>query len=231
MVKDMSLESKNLDYKQKLIRSFGRTKSRKLSDHKNFLLENIYDSYKISHIDKNISKNCLEIGFGFGDFIFNKAKQNPAINFYGCEPHLNGIVNLLGMLEKEPLNNLKITNQDIRIFINNFPDNFFEKIYILFPDPWPKYKHFKRRLIDKNFLDQILFPKLKNNGKIIIATDHDSYKTWILSHILQSVKFKWLATSKTSWKTFTNDWIVTKYQKKAIAEGREPILIEIENHD
>ena len=231
MVKDMSLESKNLDYKKKLIRSFGRTKSRKLSDHKNFLLENIYDSYKISHIDKNISKNCLEIGFGFGDFIFNKAKQNPEVNFYGCEPHLNGIVNLLGMLEKAPLNNLKITNQDIRIFINNFPDNFFEKIYILFPDPWPKYKHFKRRLIDKNFLDQILFPKLKNDGKIIIATDHDSYKTWILSHILQSVKFKWLATSKTSWKTFPNDWIVTKYQKKAIAEGREPILIEIENHD
>ncbi len=231
MVKDMSLESKNLDYKQKLIRSFGRTKSRKLSDHKNFLLENIYDSYKISHINKTISKNYLEIGFGFGDFIFNKAKQNPEINFYGCEPHLNGIVNLLGMLEKEPLGNLKITNQDIRIFINNFPDNFFEKIYILFPDPWPKYKHFKRRLIDKNFLDQILFPKLKNNGKIIIATDHDSYKTWILSYILQSVKFKWLATSKTSWKIFSDDWIVTKYQKKAIAEGREPILIEIKNHD
>ena len=231
MVKDMSPESQNLDYKQKLIRSFGRTKSRKLSNHKNFLLENIYDSYKISHIDKNISKNHLEIGFGFGDFIFNKAKQNPEINFYGCEPHLNGIVNLLGMLEKQPLNNLKITNQDIRIFINNFPDNFFEKIYILFPDPWPKYKHFKRRLIDKNFLDQILFPKLKNSGKIIIATDHDSYKTWILSHILQSAKFKWLATSKKSWKIFPNDWIVTKYQKKAIAEGREPILIEIENHD
>ena len=131
------------------------------------------------------------------------------------------------MLEKQPLPNLKITNQDIRIFINNFPDNFFEKIYILFPDPWPKFKHFKRRLIDKKFLDQILFPKLKNNGKIIIATDHDSYKTWILSHILQSVKFKWLATSKASWKIFPDDWIITKYQKKAIAEGREPILIEI----
>ena len=120
MVKDMSPESQNLDYKQKLIRSFGRIKSRKLSSHKNFLLENIFESYKISQINKNISENYLEIGFGFGDFIFNKAKQNPAKNFYGCEPHLNGIVNLLGMLEKEPLKNLKITNQDIRIFINNF---------------------------------------------------------------------------------------------------------------
>jgi tRNA (guanine-N7-)-methyltransferase len=132
------------------------------------------------------------------------------------------------MLKKEPLSNLKITNQDARIFIDNFPDNFFEKIFILFPDPWPKYKHFKRRLIDKNFLDQILFPKLKNAGKVIIATDHDSYKTWILSHILQSSKFNWLANSKKSWQNFPHDWIITKYQKKAILEGREPILIEIE---
>ena len=228
MVKDMSLESKNLDYNQKIIRSFGRIKSRKLSIHKNFLLENLLQNYKISNIDKSFPKNYLEIGFGFGDFIFNKALQNPDVNFYGCEPHLNGIVNLLSMLEKEPLTNLKITNQDIRIFINNFPDNFFEKIFILFPDPWPKYKHFKRRLIDKKFLETILFLKLKNNGKIIIATDHNSYKTWILSHILQSSKFKWLAMSKKSWQNFPDDWIITKYQKKAIVEGREPILIEIE---
>ena len=228
MVKDMLLESKNLDYNQKLIRSFGRVKSRKLSAHKNFLLENTYESYKISNIDKSSTKNFLEIGFGFGDFIFDGAKCNPDVNFYGCEPHLNGIVNLLGMLEKEPLKNLKIINQDIRIFIDNFPDNFFEKIFILFPDPWPKYKHFKRRLIDKNFLDKIISPKLKNNGKIIIATDHDSYKTWILSHILQSAKFKWLATSKKSWQNFPHDWVMTKYQKKAMLEGREPILIEIE---
>lgn len=227
MVKDMSPESKSLDYKQKLIRSFGRVKSRKLSIHKNFILENLYESYEIKNIDSTITKNFLEIGFGFGDFIFHNAQRNPDINFYGSEPHLNGIVNLLGMLAKEPLKNLKITNKDIRIFVNNFPDNFFEKIFILFPDPWPKYKHFKRRLIDKTFLDQILFPKLKNNGKIIIVTDHDSYKTWILSHVLQSVKFKWTATSKTAWKTFPEDWIITKYQKKAIIEGRESILIEI----
>ncbi len=231
MDKDISPELKNLDYKQKLIRSFGRVKSRKLSLHKNFLLENFYQSYEISKIDNAVPKNFLEIGFGFGDFIFANAKQHPDVNFYGCEPHLNGIVNLLGMLEKKPLNNLKITNQDIRIFINNFPDHFFEKIFILFPDPWPKYKHFKRRLINKIFLEQIIYPKLKNNGKIIIATDHDSYKTWILSHILKSSKLKWLATSKKSWQNFPADWIITKYQKKALLEGREPILIEIEKHD
>jgi len=231
MVKDMSLEFKNLDCNQKIIRSFGRIKSRKLSPHKNFLLENLLDIYQISNIDKNFSKNILEIGFGFGDFIFNNAKINPNVNFYGCEPHINGIVNLLGMLENEPLSNLKITTQDIRIFIDNFPDNFFEKIYILFPDPWPKHKHFKRRLINKNFLEQILFSKLKNTGKIIIATDHDSYKTWILSHILKSLKYKWLATSKKSWQNFPDDWTITKYQKKAINEGREPILIEIKKYD
>ncbi|NBX53034.1 MAG: tRNA (guanosine(46)-N7)-methyltransferase TrmB [Proteobacteria bacterium] len=231
MEKDTYCESKNWQNNPKIIRSFGRIKSRKLSDHKKNLLINKLKEYQIFDFAGSQKINHLEIGFGFGDFIFNKANQNPTINFYGCEPHLNGVVHLLGMLEKKFLPNLKIINNDLRLIIDKIPDNFFEKIYILFPDPWPKSKHFKRRLINTDFLDNSLARILTPNGKIIIATDHDSYKTWILSNILSSKKFNWLANSKNSWQNFPNDWIETKYQKKARAEGRNSILIEIIKYD
>lgn len=227
MATDMQYASKSSENNSHIIRSFGRIKSRKLSDHKNHLLSNHFDKYKISDFTDNSLPNHLEIGFGFGDFIFGNAKTNPAINFYGCEPHINGVVHLIGMLEAQPLSNIKIINSDIRLIINNIPDNFFEKIYILFPDPWPKSKHFKRRLITHNFIDNFLARILKPKGKIIIATDHDDYKTWILSHILRSSKFNWNVESNKSWQTFPRDWIETKYQKKAQIEGRNSILIEI----
>jgi tRNA (guanine-N7-)-methyltransferase len=222
---------KNFDNPEnKLIRSFGRIKSRKLSDHKNFLLENKFSQYQITNFSPNNSANHLEIGCGFGDFIFNKALQNTNINYYGFEPHINGIVHLLGMLDEKPLNNIFFTNQDIRLLNNNIPDGFFEQIYILFPDPWPKSKHYKRRLITADFFDNFLARILKNHGKIIIATDHDDYKTWILHHILRSQKFTWLATDKNSWQNFPTDWVETKYQKKAIAEGRTSIILEIQKN-
>lgn len=230
MAIDTLTDSKS-SVKNNLIRSYGRIKSRKLSLHKNYLINEFFNNYKISTLDEKHPHNHLEIGFGFGEFLFDHSKRNPNINFYGYEPHLNGVANLLSFLEKEPLKNLKISNNDIRQEIVYFPQNFFEKIYLLFPDPWPKIKHHKRRLINTEFLDNILAPKLNKNGKLIIATDHNSYKTWIFNQILQSQNFKWQASSKESWQKFPNDWTVTKYQKKAIVEGRIPILIELQKHD
>lgn len=230
---DTQQECKN-SHNDKLVRSFGRIKSRKLSQHKDHLYQNLLPQYKINfekdlidHPSNNSSSNILEIGFGFGDFLFNNAQNNPDQNFYGFEPHINGIVNLLKFLETQPLNNLKISDSDIRLSLNKFPDNFFDKIYILFPDPWPKVKHYKRRLINLDFLDNILFPKMKKNADLIIATDHDSYKIWIFSQILNSKNFSWPAKSKKDWQEFPNDWKITKYQKKAQIEGRDSIIIKL----
>ncbi|NBV06311.1 MAG: tRNA (guanosine(46)-N7)-methyltransferase TrmB [Proteobacteria bacterium] len=211
----------------RLIRSFGRIKSRKLSDHKNHLLENLFPLYEIKNFESAAQKNCLEIGFGFGDFIFEKAKKNPDTFFFGSEPHLNGVVNLLAKLEVEPLKNLKISTSDVRLLLNKFPDKFFDQIFILFPDPWPKSKHFKRRLISQEFLDEILSPKIKARSNLTIATDHDSYKTWILCEIDRSQKFFWNANSKKDWQVFPNDWVVTKYQKKAAREGRSSVIFNL----
>ncbi len=219
--------------KDKLIRSFGRIKSRKLSDHKKFLLENLLPKYQIdeNYFQQkcNFEKKSFEIGFGFGDFLYEKAKANPNQIFLGCEPHINGVVNVLGKLENEPLENVKISLDDARLLLEKFPDDYFDEIYILFPDPWPKIKHFKRRLIDVDLLDNLLAKKLKKEAQLIIATDHDSYKTWILSEIAKSHKFNWQATSKDDWQKFPSDWIITKYQKKAQIEGRVSVIFKLMN--
>jgi tRNA (guanine-N7-)-methyltransferase len=209
----------------KLIRSFGRIKSRKLSNQKEFLLHNLLPSYfleKYQH--NNFLQNVLEIGYGFGDFLFQQASTNQNKMFYGCEPHLNGIVNLLGKLHKQPLANLKINNFDVRLFLESFPDGFFQQIFILFPDPWPKVKHYKRRLINTHFLDQILAKKIAKSGNLIIATDHPDYATWILSQ--PTKHFTWQAKNSSSWLNFPSYWHPTKYQLKA--EKQECIYLEFE---
>lgn len=228
----MQTELQNYPNKQeqRLIRSYGRIKSRKLSDHKKFLLEEFLPKYEILKTDfsrNDFVKKSFEIGFGFGDFLYGKAQSATDQLFLGSEPHLNGVVNLLQKLENQDLTNIKISRDDARELLMKFPQEFFDEIYILFPDPWPKYKHFKRRLITQEFLD-FLAQKIKKSGKIIIATDHDSYKTWILAEILKSSQVKWSAASKHDWQKFPHDWVETKYQKKAINEGRVPVIFKLE---
>jgi tRNA (guanine-N7-)-methyltransferase len=225
-MEDIEKECKN-SQNNRLIRSFGRIKSRKLSDHKNFLLADVLPDFTVTNFNSSSSENILEIGFGFGDFLFEKAKKNPDKFFFGVEPHLNGVVNLLAKLEKEPLQNLQIATDDVRLLLQKFPDKFFAQIFILFPDPWPKLKHFKRRLITAEFLDEVLSPKMKNDAKLTIATDHDSYKTWILAQILRSKKLSWNAKSQKDWQVFPQDWIETKYQKKALNEGRVSVIFNL----
>ena len=214
----------------KLIRSFGRTKSRKLSDHKKSLFSDLLPKYQLDQsapnfFEKKFNQIHFEIGFGFGDFLYETAKNNPEIGFIGCEPHINGVVNLLAKLEQEHLENIKILNSDSRLFLTKIPTQTFQKIYILFPDPWPKSKHYKRRLINVEFL-KLLHQKMSDGAELIIASDHDSYKEWIITEILKSGLFNWTAKSKSDWKNFPKDWVQTKYQKKAAIEGRISVYLQ-----
>lgn len=221
-------------YQNKIIRSFGRIKSRKLSPAKQDLIKNFLPQFLFDeeNLLKKFSqlkhqKNILEIGFGFGDFLNNLIQNNPHKNFFGFEPHINGVVHFLGLIKDKKTPFLKICCDDVRHKIKIFPEDFFEEIYLLFPDPWPKSKHFKRRIINQKFLDETLALKLKKDGKLIIATDHNSYKTWILAHILQSKKLIWTAQSKQDWQNFPDSWYKTKYQNKALAQGRQSVIFEL----
>lgn len=217
---------------KKRIRTFGRIKSRKLSDNKHDLYQNKIIKYIINQ-DYNCNpypdfkKFSFEIGFGYGDFIFANALNKKDQLFFGCEPHINGVVSLISKLESSNISNVKISDEDVRDVLDKFPSNFFDEIFILFPDPWPKSKHFKRRLINVDFIDNFIANKIKENGELIIATDHDGYKIWIAKSILESKKFFWTASSSSDWNDFPGDWIKTKYQKKAEIENRKSVIFKL----
>ncbi|MDA9231471.1 tRNA (guanosine(46)-N7)-methyltransferase TrmB [Rickettsiales bacterium] len=213
---------------KRIIRSFGRIKSRKLSDNKIKIHQELLPIYQKDFATQD--NLILEIGFGFGDFTFELAKKNPNYNIIASETHINGVINLLSKLEKEPLNNISIFQDDVRILLGKIPDNILNKVYILFPDPWPKAKHHKRRIINNDFI-KILSKKIQKNGKLIIATDHDSYKKWIMNVIISNNEFTWNAKSNKDWQEFPLDWTYTKYQKKAEKEGRKSIYLELINQN
>ncbi len=220
---------------QSFIRSFGRTKSRSLSNNKKRLLVDLLPKYQIKEFTDIISSKdfllnfreiVLDIGFGLGDSLFKNAKDNPDTLFIGCEPYVNGIVNLLSSLQEEPLENLKIFVGDIRVFLQSTKNKVFNKIYILFPDPWPKFKHYKRRLINVDFL-KLLHSKSTLGCQLMIATDDNNYKTWIMAEYFGSNVWKWLAKDKNDWINFPSNWIRTKYQVKAEIAKKEIAFIDL----
>ena len=100
-------------------------------------------------------KIWLEIGFGAGEHIAKQASLNPNIGFIGCEPFINGVANLVSLIDEKALNNILIYNDDVRPLLNFFPDRSINRIFLLFPDPWPKKKHYKRRFIQSIILEKL----------------------------------------------------------------------------
>lgn len=203
---------------KKNIRSFGRINGR--GKVKTDALEKveflITEDYKI---DKN-NVNHLEIGFGYGESLLARAITNPAINYIGCETYVKGVLNLASNLAANNVKNVKIFNGDARILLEKFDNQSIDMIFILFPDPWPKKKQNKRRIISDDFLI-LLQNKLKNDGKLFFATDIDSYVEWTLEKLQNNGHFSGYCTS-----TPPNWWVKTKYQEKAIKEGRSSKFLE-----
>lgn len=212
---------------KKKILSFVKRNSRKLSSNKQNLLENILPQYEISGefnngkltdiIKENIKCN-LEIGYGAGEHIAFQAKNNPNENFIGCEPFLLGTVKLLNNINQNNLDNIYIYQEDAIKLLEELPNNFLHKIYILFPDPWPKKRHYKRRIIN-NYNLNLFANKLKNKGMLRIATDHEDYASWIIAKLINHQKFSWQCDKIKYWHQPPQDWCQTKYQKKSLAAG------------
>lgn len=211
------------------IRSFGRVKGRKLTPSHQAMYKEYIQQFGIADSVETIDpktcfdqavENCyLEIGFGNGEHVLHQAMLHPDIGFIAAEAYINGVVKLLRQIKKHKLQNLKVWHGDVQILIKKTPADSFQKIFILFPDPWPKKKHFKRRLIKPEFLDGIT-NIIKNNGHIQVATDHDEYCAWILKYCLQHAALNWQVTSCENWQTPPKNWIKTRYQKKAEKQGR-----------
>jgi tRNA (guanine-N7-)-methyltransferase len=120
----------------------------------------------------------LEIGFGKGEFLLKMASLFPEELFIGCEPFMSGVAHVLQDVAKHNIANIRIFNSDARILLSQIALPLFNRIFILFPDPWPKARHHKRRIINRFLLDQLLL-LLKTKGQIHIVTDSDNYAVWI----------------------------------------------------
>ncbi len=227
---------------------YGRRKGRKIRKAKGTLLENFLPQVKLNDINPNmfgtkVDEICLEIGFGDGQHIAGQALKNPNIGFIGAEVFKNGVANLLtlitGIKEGKELpeefsltegrvDNIRVFDDDMRLLFSKIPDNFLSKVFVLFPDPWPKKRHAFRRFINQDNLKEIS-RVLKKDGNLVVATDHKVYKGWALRQTLQSNLFTWTATKSDDWRKEPEGWVKTKYQAKAIREGRKPIFLIFKN--
>lgn len=164
------------------IRTFGRRHGKKLSIRQNWLVENLLPNLKPT------IGNILEIGFGAGEHVRDLARTNPGKIIIGAEPFMNGVASLLSAITDEKTNRvleeysgIRIWADDVRDFLRE-TDSKFEQIWVLHPDPWPKVRHEKRRLLSAEFLNT-LSKYLTPDGEIIIGTDHWEYFDWILEQI------------------------------------------------
>lgn len=207
---------------KKNIRSFGRINGRGIKEEtKNILTEKL-KKYSISLNDIDNRKiNHFEIGFGYGESIAERAIKNPDINYIGCETYTKGVLNLINLIENNEIKNIKIFNGDARLFLERIDNDILDMVFVLFPDPWPKKKQQKRRIISDDFLN-LLSKKIKNNGKLFFASDIDNYVQWCIEKVSNNKNF-----IKNNFSKEEPDWWVrTKYQQKAINEGRESNFLE-----
>lgn len=167
----------------------------------------------------------LEIGFGAGEHLLAQAQHYPDRLYIGCEPFINGVAKCLAGIDKLKLKNIRLFTDDARLLVQKLPENSVDEVYILFPDPWPKLRHNKRRLVNEETLS-MLARIHKKGGKLLIATDHEDYSVWILEHLLKSPDYRWLAEKKADWANPPAVWAETKYQRKTSAEGRAPVFME-----
>ena len=164
----------------------------------------------------------LEIGFGGGEHLAHRADLLPDHGFIGCEPFLNGVAQALAHVRDQRLANIRMHMGDALDVLRRLPDGSLAMAYLLHPDPWPKARHAKRRMINDGPL-ALIAAKLKPGGEFRVATDDPTYLNWLLM-VMQRHRdaFEWLVKEPGEWLRYPSDWPETRYATKARREGRAP---------
>jgi len=168
----------------------------------------------------------LEIGFGSGEHLAVQAAAHPAVGFIGCEVFENGIAKLLADVQRRALANVRILTDDARLLIAALPPASIGRVFILFPDPWPKQRHHKRRIVAKETLDA-LAAIMTDGAELRLATDDLDYLAWMLARLPVHPAFAWLADRPSDWRVRPADWPATRYEAKAITAGRRPYFLRL----
>jgi len=179
-----------------------------------------------------VTEAWLEIGFGGGEHLAAQAAAHPGIGLIGCEVYENGIVTLLAALDRRvaagspPLDNLRLMVEDARLVLDALPAASIDRVFVLFPDPWRKVRHHKRRLISRSTLDRLAVV-MADGGELRLATDHVDYLHQMLSLAPVHPDFEWLARGPRDWRRRPEDWPETRYERKGIAAGRPPTFLRL----
>jgi tRNA (guanine-N7-)-methyltransferase len=208
---------------------FGRRKGKKLRAGQDELVQKLLPAIRVvpgrapssQFPDRQARETWLEIGFGGGEHLAAQARARRDVNFVGCEPFVNGMAKLLAVIEHERLDNVRVWDDDVTDLLPTLPDASFDRVYILYPDPWPKRRQRKRRLVSDETID-LLARVMKPGAELRFASDIDDYIGWVLARALRSRHFRWTATRADDWRKPYEGWPGTRYEAKAIREGRVP---------
>jgi len=165
----------------------------------------------------------LEVGFGGGEHLAARAEADPDIGIIGSEVFVNGVASLLRHVEERRLTNVRVFAEDVRLLLPALPDACLARVFVLFPDPWPKKRHAQRRFIGPENLPE-LARLLVDGGELRVATDDPTYQDWALEHLCASPDFAPARPLDERW-TRPADWAPTRYEAKALREGRSPIYL------
>ena len=162
----------------------------------------------------------LEVGFGGGEHMVHQAATYPEVGVIGCEPFINGVAMLLGKIREAGVDNLRVHPGDARDLFDVLPAASISRAFLLYPDPWPKKRHHRRRFVTPEHLEP-LAEKLKSGAIFRVATDIPDYVRQTLEQVPRH-GFEWLAEAPVDWREPWDDWISTRYEQKAQREGRTP---------
>lgn len=166
----------------------------------------------------------LEVGFGGGEHLLWQSERHPEIGHIGCEPFLDGVVKVVDAVSGASRRNVRVHPDDARPLLRWLPAKSIGRVFVLFPDPWPKRRHHKRRLISPPFLD-LLARVMKPGAELRIGTDIPDYVRTTMLALLAHSGFEWPARSPKDWQIRPSDWPSTRYEQKAIREGRRPVYL------
>jgi tRNA (guanine-N7-)-methyltransferase len=219
----------------KPLRSYGRRKGKPLSARKERLIAELLPRLRLnlketapakltSLFSAPIREVWLEIGFGSGEHLLWQTEHHPDAGLIGCEPFVNGMGTLLGAIEDHSIETIRVHDGDARDVLVWLPDDSISRIFILFPDPWPKKRQLKRRLISEDAVSA-LSRVLRPGGELRFASDSADYAAQTLFLMGRCGAFVWRAERASDWRRRSPDWPATRYERKALAAGRSCVYL------
>jgi tRNA (guanine-N7-)-methyltransferase len=213
------------------LRSFGRIRSRAIKPRQAALMETLLPTIAVDPDNplggwagEHWPETWLEIGFGGGEHLAAQAARHPGVRFLGAEPFLNGVASALRHIDEAKLDNVRIHPGDVRDLFAKIPDAAFDRIFVLFPDPWPKARHRKRRLVGPDTAGE-LARLLKPGGRLRFATDVADYAETALIALRAEPRLAWTARAADDWRVAPQDHVTTRYQEKRLGDC-EPVYFD-----